>query len=189
MKVKNIFSAVIAIITMVVAFNSSANAQASYYKGYVVLLTGDTLKGEIKMNAKRELDNFTKATYRKSEGSEIKTFNPKKIKEYNVNGVTFVSRNLEDEQVFLKQLSGGLVNLYEEQVEVYQMNEIKVKSDYYMEKAGEAGPIKIKSGKFKKQVEEVMADNSDIVRGLEDKTYDFDNIVEVFNSYNKSGKN
>ena len=176
-------------VTMVVAFNSSANAQANYYKGYVILLTGDTLKGEIKMNPKHELDNFTKASYRKNEGSEIKTFNPKKIKEYNVNGVTFVSRNLDGEQIFMKQLSSGLVNLYEEQVEVYQMNEIKVKSDYYMEKAGEAGPIKIKSGKFRKQVEEVMSDNLDIVKGLQDKTYDFDNIVEVFNNDIKSAKN
>ena len=174
---------------MVVAFNSSGIAQASYYKGYVILLTGDTLKGDIKMNPKREFDNFTKASYRKSEGSEIKTFSPKKIKEYHVNGIIYVSRNIEGEQIFMKQLSGGWVNLYEAQVEVYQMNELKIKSDYYMEKVAEAGPIKIKSGRFRKQVEEVMSDNLEIVKALQDKTYDYENIVEVFNSYNKSAKN
>ena len=88
----------------------------------------------------------------------------------------------------MKRLSKGAVNLYEAQVEVYQMNEIKVKSDYYMEKsAGEF--VKVKSGKFKKQVEEVMADNSEIVKALEDKKYEFENIVELFNAYNKKASN
>jgi len=85
-------------------------------------------------------------------------------------------------------LSKGTVNLYEAQIEVYQMNDIKVKSDYYMEKlAGEF--VKIKSGKFKKQVEEVMSDNVEIVKALADKKYEYDNIVELFNAYNKSVSN
>lgn len=189
MKIKNIFSISLVVVAMVIAFDSSAIVQSNYYKGYVILVSGDTLKGEIKMNPKKEFDNFTKASYRKNEGSEIKTFSPKKIKEYCVNGVIYVSRNIEGEQIFLKQLSGGLVNLYEAQVEVYQMNELKIKSDFYMEKIGEAGPVKLKSGKFRKQVEEVMSDNLEIVKGLQDKTYDYENIVEVFNSYNKSAKN
>ena len=69
------------------------------------------------------------------------------------------------------------------------MNEIKVKSDYYMERNGESGPVKIKSGKFKKQVGEVMSDNADIVKALEEKKYDFENIVEGFDSNNKVSKN
>ena len=48
------------------------------------------------------------------------------------------------------------------------MNEVKVKSDYYMEK--EAGEfVKIKSGKFKKQIVDVMGDNEEIVKGIEEK--------------------
>ena len=65
------------------------------------------------------------------------------------------------------------------------MNEIKVKSDYYMEKDG-GEFVKIKSGKFKKQVTEVMADNEEIVKALEEKKYDYDNIVELFKAYNKA---
>ena len=68
------------------------------------------------------------------------------------------------------------------------MNEIRVKSDYYMEK--EAGEfVKIKSGKFKKQIVDVMGDNQEIVKGIEDKKYDYDNILEVFNVYNKPANN
>ena len=188
MKINKIFSITVVVVAIVIAFNSSVFAQAKYYKGYVITLIGDTIKGEIKKNPKREFDNFTKAAYRKSEGVEMKSFNPTKIKGYCVDGVTYISHNIDGDQVFIKRVSTGAVNLYEAQVEVMQMNEIKVKSDYYMEKnIGDL--VKIKSGKFKKQVEEAMADNEEIVKGLEDKKYDYENIVEVFNVYNKSIKN
>lgn len=185
---KNIFSLTVVVVATVMAFNSKAVAQVKYYPGYVIMLNGDTVKGEIKKNLKKEFDNFTKASYRKRDGGEIKSFAPNKIKEYCVDGTTFVSRNIDGEQVFVKRLSAGTVDLYEAQVEVYQMNEIKVKSDYYMEKgAGEF--VKVKSGKFKKQIEEIMADNSEIVKALEDKKYEYENIVELFNAYNKTSSN
>ncbi len=183
MKLKLSLSFTLALF-LFVSFNKNSNAQAKYYKGYVVLLNGDTLKGEIRKNAKKEYDNFTKASFKKTNGTETKTYHADKVKAYEVDGATFISRNLDGEQVFVKRLSKGTVNLYEAQVEVLQMNEVKVRSDFYMEK--EAGEfVKIKSGKFKKQITDVMGDNEEIVKGLEEKKYDFDNIVEVFNAYNK----
>jgi hypothetical protein len=57
-----------------------------------------------------------------------------------------------------------------------------------MEKA--AGEfVKIKSGKFKKQLGEAMADNEEIIKALEDKKYEYENIVELFDAYNKSASN
>ena len=169
---------------LLISVQKNSNAQVKFFKGYVVLLNGDTLNGEIKKNLKKEFDNFTRASFRKSEGGELKTYRPDKIKEYGVDGVIFVSRNIEGEQVFVKRLSKGAVNLYEAQIEVLLMNDLKVKSDYYMEK--EAGEfVKIKSGKFKKQIVDVMGDNEEIVKGLEEKKFDYENIVEVFNVYNK----
>ncbi|MCW3083419.1 MAG: hypothetical protein JWP12_785 [Bacteroidetes bacterium] len=188
MKIKNIFSITVVVVAAVMAFNTSATAQVKYLPGYVIMLNGDSLKGEIKTNMKHEFDNFTKASYRKKEGSEIKTFSPAKIKEYCVDGITFVSRNIDGDQVFVKRLSKGTVNLYEAQVEVLQMNEIKVKSDYYMEKAG-GEFVKVKSSKFKKQMTDAMSDNQEIVKALEEKKYDYENIVEVVDAYNKKASN
>lgn len=172
-----------------ISISKNIHAQAKFYHGYVILLNGDTLNGEIRKNVKKEFDNFTKASFRKIDGTEAKTYRADKIKEYVVDGITFVSRNIDGDQVFVKRLSKGTVNLYEAQVEILQMNEVKVKSDYYMEKA--AGEfVKIKSGKFKKQIVDVMGDNEEIVKGLEEKKYDYDNILEVFNTYNnKSATN
>lgn len=188
MKIKNIFSVTVVVVAAVMAFNTSALAQVKYYPGYVIMLNGDSLKGEVKRNPKREFDNFTKASFRKKEGSEIKSFSPAKIKEYCVDGTIFVSRNIDGEQVFVKCISRGAVMLYEAQIEVMQMNEIRVKSDYYLEKKG-GEFVKVKSSKFKKQMTDAMSDNEEIVKALEDKTYDYENIVEVVNAYNKKAGN
>lgn len=188
MKIKRIFSITVVVVAAVMAFQSRVMAQAKYYQGYVIMLNGDSLKGEVKKNPKREFDNYTKASFRKKEGSEIKSFSPAKIKEYCVDGTIFVSRNVDGEQVFVKCISRGEVSLYEVQVEVMQMNEVKVKSDYYMEKHG-GEFVKVKSSKFKKQMTDAMSDNEEIVKALEDKKYDYENIVEVVNAYNKSASN
>lgn len=188
MKMKGIFSITVVVVAAVMAFNTSAFAQAKYFPGYVIMLNGDSLKGELKKNPKREFDNFSKASFRKKEGAEVKSFNASKIKEYCVDGTIFVSRNVDGEQVFVKCITRGVVSLYEVQIEVMQMNEIKVKSDYYMERHGSEF-VKVKSSKFKKQMTDAMSDNEEIVKALEEKKYDYENIVEVVNAYNKSAVN
>jgi hypothetical protein len=188
MNIKGFFPLIVVVIAAIMAFNTRSMAQVKYFQGYVIMLNGDSLKGEIKRNMKREFDNFTKASFRKKEGSEIKSFTPAKIKEYCVDGIVFVSRNVDGEQVFVKCISEGAVNLFEAQVETLQMNEVKVKSDYYMEKSG-GEFVKVKSSKFKKQMSDVMADNEEIVKALEEKKYDYENIVEVVNTYNKTASN
>ena len=188
MKLNRILSLIVLVVAAIIGFHTNSNAQSTYYPGYVVQLNGDTLKGEIKKNPKREGDNFTKAAYRKKDGVDMKTFGPAKIKSYCVDGTIFVSRNVDGDQVFVKQISKGVVCLYEVQVEVMQMNEIKVRSDFYIEKHG-GEFVKIKSSKFKKQMTDAMSDNQEIVKGLEDKTYDYENIVEVVNTYNRAAGN
>ena len=58
----------IVVVAILTAFKVKTFAQAKYFPGYVVMLNGDTLKGEVKKNPKREFDSFTKAAYRKKEG-------------------------------------------------------------------------------------------------------------------------
>lgn len=187
MKIKNIFYYVV-VVAAILIFNVNVNAQVKYFKGYVITLSGDSLIGEIKKNPKREFENFSKASFRKKEGSEVKSYTPSKIKEYGVDGTSFVSRNVDGEQVFVKRISKGNLNLYESQVETMQMNEIKIKSDYYVEKAG-GEFVKVKSSKFKKQMTDAMSDNEEMVKALEEKKYDYENIVEVVNAYNKTAGN
>ena len=122
------------------------------------MLNNDTIKGEVKMNPKKQYDNYTKVAYRKKEGNEIKTFGPKKIKGYLVDSSLFLSRVVDNEPVFVKRLSVGdsIGYLYELQVQFDQLNEMKVESDYYVEKENMEF-IKIKSKKAIKLVEEAKA--------------------------------
>ena len=111
---------------------SSCVAQAVYLKGYVIQLTNDTLWGEIKKNTKRDYDNFVKVSYRKNAGNEIKTFGPKKIRSYWVDSLTFVSRMIDEEMVFVKRMSSdtSTIIIYEAQTQYDQMGTIKIGTDY-----------------------------------------------------------
>ena len=105
MKTNSIFSLSILVLAVITAFGSKSFAQAKYFPGYVIMLNGDSLKGELKKNPKREFDNFAKASFRKKEGAEIKAYTAAKIKEYCVDGTIYVSRNVEGEQVFIRLIS------------------------------------------------------------------------------------
>jgi len=158
-KMKNI----IFIIICCLVFRKESSAQAVYMKGYVIQLTNDTLWGEIKKNTKRDYDNFVKVSYRKTAGNEIKTFGPKKIRGYWVDSLSFVSRMIDEEMVFVKRLSADTSTtvVYEAQMQYDQMGDIKVGTDYYVEKPSKEF-TKVKSKKALKVIEEYKAKHKKI---------------------------
>ena len=80
------------------------NAQtAGFLKGYIITLKGDTVRGEIKYNPKKELELYTKITFKVSE-TEKKAYGPDKIKEYNLDGQTFIPREIDGELKFIKRI-------------------------------------------------------------------------------------
>jgi len=151
------------LVSFMMGRSSSAVAQAVYLKGYVIQLTNDTLWGEIKKNTKRDYDNFVKVSYRKNAGNEIKTFGPKKIRSYWVDSLTFVSRMIDEEMVFVKRMSSdtSTVMIYEAQTQYDQMGTIKIGTDYYIEKPTKEF-IKVKSKKALSYIEETKAKHKKI---------------------------
>lgn len=160
-KKNKIVSAIVLLFAVI--FNCNMIAQPKYSKGYVIMLNNDTLRGEIKTNAKREFDNFIKIAYRKSEGNEIKTFLPKKTKGYMVDSITFISTKIDEELMFVKRLScdTAATKIYEAQIQYEAMNDTKVSSDYYIEKENKE-LVKIKSKKANKLIDEAKAKNKRI---------------------------
>lgn len=154
-------------------------------KGYVVTLKDDTLRGDIKINPKKELEVFEKVTITIS-ATEKKTFKPEKIKEYVTDSGRYMSRMIDDQMVFLKVLSYGKINLYEYRYYWEKPNkDVVIKSEYYMEKEGDKKAGKIKqNSKYKKQLAEAMADNAELVKNFEDKEFDASDMIEIFNQYN-----
>jgi hypothetical protein len=162
---------------------TASQAQQIWKAGYVLTATGDTMKGEIKVNPKKEFDFYSRVTLKKSE-EEKKSFTPAKAKEFCFDGTRFVSRPVEGEESFVKCLSCGAINLYEHQYEWQSGNSIVYKSEYFIEKADSKEMIRVKSMHFKKIVDDYMGDNAELVKDVHDKKYDFDQLTEVVQQYN-----
>ena len=151
--------------------------------GYVITNAGDTVKGTVRVNDKKEFELYRKVTLKLSE-TEKKMYNPAKIKEYVVDGQRFVVRKIDEENVFVKVISEGAVNLYQHQFEYYHGEEVRYDTEFYVEKDKKSS--KIKGNKFKKLVAEIMADNAELVKKVQESEskYEGDAIVEVVNEYN-----
>lgn len=177
------------VLTLALLFTFSiAFSQITFVKGYMINMTGDTLKGEIKMNPKKEFDNYTKVFFKDPSGVQ-KNYKPDKIKGYGFENKHFIASKLDGEPTFYKVLSQGHIMLYEVKFETLQMNEIAVKNEYYFSKKEDAEYTRIKENKFKKQFGEVMKDNPDILANAgEDKKFEIEKVVEIVNQYNDWAK-
>lgn len=166
---------------------TNLHAEMVWKSGYVILTSGDTVKGEIKVNTKKELPLFQKVYLKHGETS--KTYKPEQVKEYTYENERFISRKVDGEMQFLKVLSYGRIILYEWQFELQRGAEVIVEKEYYMETNDGAGKIeKTKPGKFKKMAAELMADHTELVARIqaEDKKYeigDMQNIVAEYNTW------
>jgi hypothetical protein len=173
-------------LAAVISFNAAG--QSVFTPGYVITVKGDTIKGDIKHNPKKEFDLFTKVTVKIAE-NQNKTLKADKVKMFSFAGNTFISTMVDGEPAFLRILSTGAITLYEWQYEwINTKNETEYKTEYYMQKQGEAEPTRIKAGRFRKQVAEMISDNEDLVKELEEKKIEYNNLAEVIENYNKWAK-
>lgn len=173
------------LVVLALVCSLSAMAQSAFIPGYVVTTKGDTLKGEIKYNPKKPFLQFRKVSIKISE-TEMKTLKADKVKKYMMGDTTYISWFLEEEQVFIKCLSTGAITLYEAQFEfINSKNETEIESQFFIQKNGSAEMEKLKSAKFRKQVAEYVSDNAELVKELEEKKYEFENLPDVVNTYNE----
>ncbi len=175
------------VLLLVLGTFTAAKAELVWKAGYVILNSGDTLRGDIKYNTKKELSLFTKVTLKNAENVQ-KNYKPDDIKEFAYEDVHFLSRIMDKEPVFLKLVSAGQINLFEWQFEVYHGDQTEVEKDFYIEKVGSDAkePEKLKGSKFKKTVSELMSDNTDLVSRVEsdDKKYEIAEMQSVIEEYN-----
>ena len=164
---------------------NSISAQSTFEKGYIITLNGDTLQGQIKYNPKNELPLFDVVSFQ-TNPSDKKSYHANKIKEFSFDGNVYVARMIEDKAVFVKRLSAGAINLYEYRAEEFFMNNVRVNTNYYMEKIGNIELVHIKESKFKKQIIEIMADDESVIKDLHEKKYEYANIVDLFEQYNRN---
>lgn len=173
------------VLLLIAAFLSlSCLSQVTFEKGYLINAKGDTLRGEVKINPKKEYDNHNKVFFKDDSGTQ-KNYKPNKVKGYGYNDNHFVSVNVDDEPKFLKRLVNGPIVFYKSAFEVVKMNEVSFDYEYFLFKDGDKKLTEVKEAKFKKQLQEWMSGAAGFANDFKDeKKFNEASAVEVINKYN-----
>lgn len=163
-------------LSLIFAFflSLAATAEIAWKSGYVILNSGDTIKGEIKINTKKEIGLYSKVQMKQGESS--KSYKPEQVKEYIVGESRFLSRKFEGEMVFMKVVTSGRILIFEWQFEMQRGNELVVDSEYYIQinDGSNSEPQKLKPAKFKKLAAELMNDHSELVEKIQNDNKKFE---------------
>lgn len=160
-------------------------AQANFVKGYYVDLKGDTVRGEAKVNPKKEIDNHYKIMFRDEKGAQ-RSQKPGKIKAYGYqDSVHYVSMPFNGEPLFFKVLTRGEIGLYKFIYEGLRMNKPVNETEYYITVPGKKEPLLVKEKKFKKQMADWMEDNPSLLESYgEPGEFDTGRAIDLINKYN-----
>ncbi len=144
----------------------------------------DTMKGEIKLATKNDMDYYSKVFYRQNSKAKPKQFLPNKINAYGYNDKHFASIKFMDQWVFMQIICVGKISVYEYKPPVSMGNEAK-ESIYIVMKGGADEMSELDpGGKLKKQLKPLFSDDKEIIKELDRKDLDFKMALELISKYN-----
>lgn len=164
-------------------------AQILFVKGYIINEKGDTLRGEVKTNPKKEQESFIRVTFKDASGAQ-KNYKPSKIKGYGHDNNHYVAWGKEEEALFYKRLTNGPIILYKSAFEVVVMNKSTWEFDFFLFREGDKKMTDAKIGKFGKQLKEWMKDAPEFADYCQeaDKSINEISAIEAIQKYNDSKK-
>ncbi len=167
-----------------------AKSQITFLKGYLIPDKGDTLKGEVKINPKKEQDNSNKIFFKDATGVQ-KNYKPgAKVKGYGYDNNHYVTLTHDGETKFYKRLCNGNILFYKVAFEVTNMNETSFDFDYFLFREGDKKLTTAKQNKFKKQMQEWMSGAADFASDfVEEKNFNEKSAIEIITKYNEWKKN
>jgi hypothetical protein len=158
--------------------------QSAYVPAYFVNANGDTVRGEARMNPKKEFDNYYKVTFRDANGQQ-KTYKPEKIKGFGFHEDHYVTITEDDESLFYKVLARGPITLYKFMYEGTRMNKPFFVPEYYLSVPDRKQLVLVKETKFRKQMEEWMDDDPELLATYnDDNEFDPQKAAMLINQYN-----
>lgn len=159
-------------------------SQITFVKGYIVTEKGDTLKGEVKINPKKEQDNYSKVFLKEESGTQ-KNYKPNKVKAYGFENQHFISTDYEGEPKFYKILVRGEISLYKMMFEIVNMNSTSYEGEYYIIRKDDKKMTVVKEGKFKKQLQEMMSGASGYANEYEgEKKINEESAIKAISNFN-----
>jgi hypothetical protein len=171
-------------------FGIQLSAQNDFAAGYIISgPKNDTIKGEVKLFIKNEMDYYVKAMFRTRPAGGGRQCLPAKIHGYGVDGRHYASIKYYDMWVFMQVICKGKIMFYEYKPPVALGND-KMQSQFFILKGGlDDEMVQVfPDSKVKKQVKPFIADDKDLVKEIESTDMHYDELVEVINKYNKRNK-
>lgn len=158
--------------------------------GYVVLKTGDTLRGDIIDRDKKTNLRFEDSKVKLIiSPTEKKSFSATKLKGYYKDNAWYETVEFkEGEYAFMEVVEAGVLTLYKLDLERIKKGELEVyETQYYVKKTKDKGPaLRIKDGNFKKDMSVLCESNQDIVDEINSKDYVFEDIEKLVRDFNKA---
>jgi len=161
-------------------------AQTYYERGYLVNDKGDTIRGEVKLNQKKEFEVYTKVTFRDEKGVQ-KNYKLEKVKAYGFKERQFLKMDYGSEEYFYEVLAVGHISYYKIVFEALYAKTVELETEYFIQKAGSKKVAPMKSSKFKKTMTDLMEDNLEFINAYEEpepKKFDEAKAIAIITQYN-----
>jgi len=149
----------------------------------VVTLTGDTLRGEAQVNAKKPMLAYEKIIFKDAAGIQ-KIYKADKVVSYMLEGDSYFSMDSDGEPRFYRVLSKGAVNLYELGVEMQIGEKIVTEKAYYLSYSENKRLVEVKRKKFKKQINECLKENPALAAKYVAEEFDAEKAIAILNEFN-----
>ena len=155
-----------------------------FVPGKLVLETGDTLTGEIFYRSK---DGIKDRFVLKGKDDQRSYFKVEEVREIHADSSQYIKAKPNKETVFLRVLSKGKLALFEyEYLRDFQGQYTKAYDLYYiLEGTDDFKALSTSPRAWRKQMAELMQDNKDLVKQIEEKLYDPEHSQKVFEMYNR----
>lgn len=162
--------------------------QAEYAQGFIVNTKGDTVKGEIKLNRKNEMEIYTKVMFREKNPGPARQLVPSKIHGFSFDGLEYASVRQDNQWVFMQVVCRGKITFFEYKPPVAMGNE-RMQSQYFLMKGGYEEMVQFfVDSKAKKHLKEYIADDKTLLKEIESETMDYSGLVQTINKYNERNK-
>lgn len=159
---------------------------ADLVQGYVILESGDTLKGQLRY---RSRDGLKEKIYLKISESEKKYLPLMSLSGFKADSLVYQKIQIGKRQVFAKILALGHVDLVEEEyLRDYQGQSLPAFRLYFRPSESlEWEEVKTGGNKWRSQMAELLQSNPELAGTLENKALSPDDLARIFRQYN-SGK-
>ena|ERR1700741_4269063 len=164
------------------------SAQADYTEGYIVSAKGDTIRGEIKLNHKNEMEVYSKVMFREKNPGQARQYVPSKIRSFSFDGLEYASVRLDNQWIFMQVVCRGRIMFFEYKPPVALGNE-RMQSQYFIMKGGfESLEQFFVDSKAKKHIKPFLADDKEFQKEIENETIDYSGLVYTISRYNERHK-